>query len=173
MRIYPNLSKPIQIGKVTIKNRMFMAPMDTGFGNNTWGGFTKEGVEYFVRRAEGGFGLLFSGGTSTDAELDGTDTILNHKQEFIATGRELNTRLSAYGSKMFMQLSFNVGRNGGLKTPSPLPRLGNPTVTTEALTVQEIHHKVESMAQAARLCKDAGFAGVDIHAMCWIPLPCL
>ena len=45
---------------------MFMAPMDTGFGNNAWGGFTKEGVEYFVRRAEGGFGLLFSGGTSTD-----------------------------------------------------------------------------------------------------------
>ena len=44
MQTYPNLSKPIQIGKVTIKNRMIMAPMDTGFGNNTWGGFTKEGA---------------------------------------------------------------------------------------------------------------------------------
>ena len=126
-----------------------------------------EDVEYFVRRAEGGFGLLFSGGTSTDAEVDGTDTILNHKQEFIATGRELNTRLSAYGAKMFMQLSFNVGRNGGLKTPSPLPHLGNPTVTTEALTVQGIHHKVKSMVQAAGLCRDTGFAGMDIHAMHW------
>ena len=46
MKAYPNLSKPIQIGKVTIKNRMFMAPMDTGFGNNAWGGFTRQGVEY-------------------------------------------------------------------------------------------------------------------------------
>ena len=51
----------MMIGNVKIKNRMMMAPMDTGFGNNAWGGFTPEGVEYFARRAEGGFGLLFSG----------------------------------------------------------------------------------------------------------------
>lgn len=166
MKAYPNLSKPIQIGKVTIKNRMFMAPMDTGFGNNSYGGFTKEGVEYFVRRAEGGFGLLFSGGTSTD-ENDGIDTILNHPQEFIQTGRELNERLHAYGTKMFMQLSMNIGRNAALKTPSPLPAWQNPSVITEALTVEEIHTKIEAMAKAAKLCQEAGFAGVDIHALHW------
>lgn len=55
MKTYPNLSKPIQIGKVTIKNRMFMAPMDTGFGNTPDGIFTPEGVEYFVRRAQEAF----------------------------------------------------------------------------------------------------------------------
>lgn len=166
MQAYPNLSRPIQIGKVTIKNRMFMAPMDTGFGNNAYGGFSKEGVEYFVRRAEGGFGLLFSGGTSTD-ENDGIDTILNHPQEFIQTGRELNERLHAYGTKMFMQLSMNIGRNAGLKTPSALPVWQNPSATTEALTAEEIHTKIEAMGKAAKLCKDAGFAGVDIHAMHW------
>ena len=58
------------IGNVKIKNRLMMAPMDTGFGNNAWGGFTPEGVEYFARRAEGGFGLLFSGGTSADCKVD-------------------------------------------------------------------------------------------------------
>ena len=62
---------------------------------------------------------------------------------------------------------MNVGRNGGLKTPSPLPTLGNPAVTTEALTALEIHTKVEEMGKAAKLVKDAGFAGVDIHAMHW------
>lgn len=167
MKQYPNLSRPIRIGKVTMKNRMFMAPMDTGFGNNAYGGFTKEGIEYFVRRAEGGFGLLFSGGTSTDTKVDGVDTILNHRQDFIQSGRELNTRLHAYGTKMFMQLSMNVGRNGGLKTPSPLPTLGNPSVMTESLTVDEIHSKVEDIARAAKLCQEAGFSGVDIHAMHW------
>lgn len=167
MKTYPNLSRPIQIGKVTIKNRMFMAPMDTGFGNNVWGGFTKEGVEYFVRRAEGGFGLLFSGGTSTDNQIDGVETILSHPEEFIRVGQEMNSRLHAYGCKMFMQLSMNIGRNAGLKTPSPLPMWQNPAVTTEALTVDEIHIKIEAMAKAAKLCKDAGFAGVDIHALHW------
>ena len=51
---YDHLSSPIKIGSVTIKNRMFMAPMDTGFGNTEWGGFTQEGIDYFVRRAEKG-----------------------------------------------------------------------------------------------------------------------
>ena len=43
-----------------------MAPMDTGFGNTEYGGFTDEGIEYFTARAKGGFGLLFSGGTNAD-----------------------------------------------------------------------------------------------------------
>lgn len=144
-----------------------MAPMDTGFGNTEWGGFTREGIEYFVRRAEGGFGLLFSVGTNGDCVVDGCDGILNHPDEFIAQGKELNARIAKYGCKMFIQLSMNVGRNGGLKTPSPLPTLGDPNVTTKELTIDEIHTKVSEMGKAAKLCKDAGFAGVDIHAMHW------
>ena len=167
MKKYEHLSSPIKIGSVTIKNRMFMAPMDTGFGNTEWGGFTQEGIDYFVRRAEGGFGLLFSGGTNGDCVVDGCDGILNHPEEFIRQGKEINERIAPYGCKMFIQLSMNVGRNGGLKTPSPLPTLGDPAVTTEALTVEEIHTKVEEMGKAAKLVKDAGFAGVDIHAMHW------
>jgi len=155
------------IGKVKIKNRMFMAPMDTGFGNTPYGGLTPEDVEYFVRRAEGGFGLLFSGGTNGDCVVDGNDGILNHTDEFIRVGRALNDRLRAYGTKMFMQLSMNIGRNAGLKTPSPLPVWGNPTVTTEALTIEEIRTKIAEMGKAAKLCQQAGFAGVDIHALHW------
>ncbi|BCN31047.1 oxidoreductase [Anaeromicropila herbilytica] len=167
MKQYPNLTNPLQIGSVTIKNRMFMAPMDTGFGNNEYGGFTEAGVEYFVKRAAGGFGLLYSGGTSVDTKVDGADTIVNHPEEFIATGKKMNERINAYGSKMFMQLSMNVGRNAGLKTPSVLPVLGNPSIKTQALTVEEIHSKVQDVAKAAKVCKEAGYAGVDIHALHW------
>lgn len=151
----------MMIGNVKIKNRMMMAPMDTGFGNNAWGGFTPEGVEYFARRAEGGFGLLFSGGTSADCKVDNPDSMLNHADEFIRVGRELNERIGIYGCKMFIQLSMDIGRNAGLKTPSPLPVLGNPSITTTALTVDEIHTRVEEMGQAAKLCKEAGYAGVE------------
>jgi len=152
---YPEISKPIKIGSVTVKNRMMMAPMDTGFGNNAWGGFTPEGVEYFVRRAKGGFGLLFSGGTSVDSIVDGVDTLTNHADEFIRTGLEMNRSLAQYDCKMFIQLSMNVGRNAGLKTPSPLPTLGNPNVTTQALTVDEIHTKVRQAAKAAKIVQQA------------------
>ena len=164
---YAHLSAPIQLGAVTIKNRMFMAPMDTGFGNTAYGGFTREGIEYFVRRAQGGFGLLFSGGTNADCIVDGNDGILNHPSEFLSQGRELNRRIGEYGAKMFIQLSMNVGRNGGLKTPSPVPVLFDPSRMTQALTAEEIHTKVAEMGKAAKLCQEAGFAGVDIHAMHW------
>ena len=164
---YKHLTNPITIGSVTIKNRMFMAPMDTGFGNNEYGGFTQAGIDYFVRRAEGGFGLLFSGGTNGDCVVDGCDGILNHPEEFVEQGRQLNEKIAKFGAKMFIQLSMNVGRNGGLKTPSPLPTLANPDVTTVALTVEEIQTKVREIGKAAKLVKDAGFAGVDIHAMHW------
>ncbi|MBR0509967.1 MAG: hypothetical protein IJJ85_07590 [Clostridia bacterium] len=167
MKTYPHLSSPIRLGSVEIKNRMFMAPMDTGFGNTSWGGFTPEGIEYFARRAEGGFGLIYSGGTNADCVVDGCDGILNHPAEFIEQGKRLNARMERYGAKMFIQLSMNVGRNGGLKTPSPVPTLGDPSVTTKALTLDEIHTKVEEMGRAAKLCKEAGFPGVDVHALHW------
>lgn len=162
-----HLTNPITIGSVTIKNRMFMAPMDTGFGNNEYGGFTQAGIDYFVRRAEGGFSLLFSDGTNGDCVVDGCDGILNHPEEFVEQGRQLNEKIAKFGAKLFIQLSMNVGRNGGLRTPSPLPTLANPDVTTVALTVEEIQTKVREMGKAAKLVKDAGFAGVDIHAIHW------
>ena len=167
MKAYPNLSKPIKIGNVTIKNRMFMAPMDTGFGNNSYGGITQEGIDYFVRRAEGGFGLIFSGGTSPDNKVDVPESILNHEKEFIETGRILNERLNAFGTKMFTQLSMNIGRNAGMKSPSVLPVLGNPSKKTEALTIEEIKTKISEIGKAAKMCKEAGYAGIDIHALHW------
>lgn len=167
MATYPNLSKPITIGKVTIKNRMMMAPMDTGFGNMPDNNLSPEGVEYFVRRAQGGFGLLFSGGTNVDGPVDGVPCILDDPAGFISVGRRLNERLRAYNCKMFIQLTMNIGRNAGFKTPSELPAWQNPSVTTKALTIDEIHTKVREMGEAAKLVKDAGYAGVDIHALHW------
>lgn len=167
MTTYPNLSRPITIGKVTIKNRMFMAPMDTGFGNTPNNNFTPEGVEYFVRRAQGGFGLLFSGGTNVDGPVDGVPCIIDDPAGFVSVGRTLNQRLRAYDCKMFIQLTWNIGRNAALKSPSELPAWQTPSVTTQALTIDEIHTKVREMGEAAKLVKDAGYAGIDIHALHW------
>lgn len=47
MKEYKHLTNPIQIGDVTIKNRMFMAPMDTGFGNTKYDVFTQAGIDYW------------------------------------------------------------------------------------------------------------------------------
>lgn len=36
---------------------------------------------------------------------------------------------------------------------------------TQAFAIDEIHIKVEEMGRAVKLYKEAGFAGVDIHAL--------
>ena len=60
------LSKPYTLGSLTIKNRFAVAPMGVGFDKNEKGEFTARGIEYFVDRAKGGFGLIFTGAYSCD-----------------------------------------------------------------------------------------------------------
>lgn len=56
MNNYPNLFSPIQIGKTTVKNRIFMPPLSTNLGNK--GYVTDELVAHYKARAKGGVGLF-------------------------------------------------------------------------------------------------------------------
>lgn len=167
---YPNLSKPLKIGSVTIKNRFVMAPMDTGptfLGPD--GEFNENGIDYFVRRAQGGFALLYSGGQQIDDVVDhNPKTILKNPGAYITAGQELNARISAYGAKMFLQLCFGLGRNiPGMHAPSELPVWLNPDMTSPALTKEQIKTKIDLFVQSAVVAKQAGFAGIDVHALHW------
>ena len=46
----------------------------------------------------------YSGGTSVDSIVNKVDTIVNHADEFISTGLEMNKRLAGYDWKKFIQL---------------------------------------------------------------------
>lgn len=167
---YPNLNKPLKIGSVTIKNRYIMAPMDTGptfLGPD--GEFNENGIDYFVRRAQGGFGLLYSGGQQIDDVVDhNPKTILKNPAAYITAGQELNARISAYGAKMFLQLCFGLGRNiPGMHAPSELPVWLHPEMTSPALTKEQIQTKIDLFVQSAVVAKQAGFAGIDVHALHW------
>lgn len=167
---YPHLAEPLKIGSVTIKNRFVMAPMDLGptlLGPD--GEFNENGIDYFVRRAQGGFGLIYSGGQQIDDVVDHNDkTVLKNPAAYITAGQELNARISAYGAKMFLQLCFGLGRNiPGMHAPSELPVWLNPDMTSPALTVDEIHTKEDLFVRSAVVAKQAGFAGIDVHALHW------
>lgn len=167
---YKNLSSPLKIGSITIKNRMCVAPMDTGACSGPQGEFSKEGIDYFVRRAQGGFGLIYSGGQAVDSIVDPVigSTLLQAPAVFKKAGIELNTRLKAYGAHMFIQLSFGFGRNmPGACAPSELPVCGMPNMTSPEITKEQIKQKVDQMVQAAVLVKESGFSGVEIHAIHW------
>lgn len=56
MSRFPHLFSPIQIGNITIKNRLFMPPLSTNLGKK--GYVTDELVEHYKARAKGGVGLF-------------------------------------------------------------------------------------------------------------------
>ena len=168
------LCSPFSIGGVTLRNRFVMAPVTTGSYLGEHGEFSPDGIDYFARRAEGGFGLLLSGALTCDSQVDTAQTLGpsiaagENAPYVIAAGRELNQRLAPLGTKMFLQLTMGLGRNyPGLYAPSALPVYGAPGQVSPALTTEQVHAKIDAVVAGARVAQEAGFAGVEVHAMHW------
>ena len=166
------LMQPMNIGKVKINNRFAMAPMAIGSYITPEGEFTPAGIDYFVRRAQGGFGLIFIGAMACDKEVDPDVRFCANPNKdpaaFRLTSLELNRRAGAYGAKVFAQMTMGLGRNyPGCVAPSSVPTYGMPDLMAPEITVEQIHRKIEIYAETCKLIKDCGYAGVDVHAMHW------
>jgi hypothetical protein len=64
--IYPHLFQPLQLGNVTLKNRVLMGSMHTGLEEGTGGGFFSsptldEMAAFYAERAKGDVGLIVTG----------------------------------------------------------------------------------------------------------------
>ena len=57
MNQYKNLFEPIEINGLTLENRLVMTPMGTNFGEQN-GEMSFLHMDYYERRAQGGYGLL-------------------------------------------------------------------------------------------------------------------
>ena len=59
------LLEPIQVGPMTLKNRIALAPMVVMLASPD-GALTKRHMDYYVRYAKGGVGLIIVEGTASD-----------------------------------------------------------------------------------------------------------
>ncbi len=172
MQSYPYLGKPLHIGKLTIKNRFCMAPIGGGQHHLPSGGLKDETIQYLVERAKGGFGLIFTGALAADHLVDPYTgvgpSILQNPEAFKMTATELNERAGAYGTKIFAQITMGLGRNyPGLPAPSSVHVFRHPGVNSPELTRDQIKSKIESVVKSAKIAKDSGFAGVEVHSIHW------
>ncbi len=177
MRFFKRLFEPTRIGKVTVKNRIAMAPMGVVGLSNPDGTATQRLVDYYAERAKGGVGLIITGVTKVENEIEKflmtTQPITSlNPLRFIQRAAELTEAVHAYGAKIFCQLTAGFGRVAIPEiiatkpvAPSAIPNYWNPTVTCRELTTEEVEKLVKAFGESSEIVAASGFDGVEIHAM--------
>jgi len=175
---YKKLFEPISIGKVGIKNRIAMAPMNNGHQiDPIQGTITQRCVEYYVERAKGGVGLIITGVFKVENDIERCikDNIVQWPlltEKSLPEYIELADYVHSYGSKIFVQLSAGPGRvtsakviNSGIKPVSASPNQAYwaPEVTCRALTTEEVGEIVKAFGHAAEIVIKTGMDGIEVH----------
>lgn len=169
--MYNKLFEPGNIGKVTIKNRLVMAPMGCGLANLD-GTPSEDMIAYYEARAIGGAGLIIPEITRVN-DIHGQGLLRQlsvTKDKHIAPLAKLAEAIHKHGSKIFIQL-HHPGREtvsvllGGqpVVAPSPIPckYLNQPT---RALETEEVKQLIKQFIDGAVRVQKAGCDGVELHA---------
>jgi 2-enoate reductase len=167
---YPKLFEPIKIGKVTIKNRIAMAPMGNVGLTNPDGNPNQRCIDYYIERARGGTGLIITGLFQVLNEFAAAG-ISKHGINRMSLGPfgEMAEAVHALGSKIFVQLTAGFGRVGwalpGQKpmSASAIPYYLNPSITCRAMEIYEVEEIVKAFGEAAAMMAAAGIDGVELH----------
>ena len=191
---YEALFTPWKIRDVEIKNRIVMCPMGgtSLFGWFELGGchFDKEAAKLFLERAKNNVGLIIPGIAPLRDTFWGKWLWQNPKMfdELKVFMEEIHKT----GAKLFVQLTAGMGRSWAiteliaplhknkftralikpildtsheLASPSPQPARWAPDIECPEMTVEQIHEIIEAFAKTAKLCRDAGVDGVEVHAV--------
>jgi 2,4-dienoyl-CoA reductase-like NADH-dependent reductase (Old Yellow Enzyme family) len=164
------LFQPIELGPLSLQNRIVMAPMTRTFSP---GGVPNDlVVAYYARRAENEVGLIITEGTTVGHKAaNGYPRVpAIHGEASLAGWKKVVDAVHAKGGKIAPQL-WHVGsvRKEDVEpdssvpghSPSGLFMPGKPNGI--AMTQQDIDDVVEAFAQAAANAKEIGFDAVEVH----------
>ncbi len=166
------LFKPIEIGPLTLRNRVVMAPMTRTFCPN--GIPNKLVVAYYERRAKNDVGLIITEGTYVGhpAASGYANAPYFYGTEALAGWKKVVDAVHAAGGKIMPQL-WHVGAirvaNKGAGPDESTPAYSPSGLVTKdkpngvAMSLEDIHEVIEAFAQAAADAQALGFDGVEVH----------
>ena len=191
---YEALFTPWKIGNVEIKNRIVMCPMGGtslfGWFELTGCKFDKEAAKLFLERANNNVGLIIPGIAPLRDTFWGKWLWQNPKM--FEDLKVFMDEIHKTGAKLFIQLTAGMGRSWAitelvgplhkkkftralvkpiidtsheLASPSAQPARWAPDIECPEMTKEQIHEIIEAFAKTAKLCKDAGVDGVEVHAV--------
>ena len=189
---YAPLFTPFKIGNVEIKNRIVQCSMG---GTSLFGWmepchFDKEAAYFLLQRAQKGVGLVLPG-MQCIRDAMGRRWLYQNKRMFKQL-KEFMVEYHKTGAKLFIQLAAGFGRSMAVtpwmvvlnknpilnKLASPIvdvsyscasasatPNRWQEDMLSRPMTVKEIHEMVEAFGKTAKMLRDAGVDGVEIHAV--------
>ncbi|HWQ41468.1 MAG TPA: FAD-dependent oxidoreductase [Desulfosporosinus sp.] len=171
---YQKLFEPLTVGKLTLKNRISMAPLGMVAMADPCGGFSEDAQEYYIERAKGGTGLIITG--ITNVNYNEMETLVMpcatyNPLMFMKSCAPMNERIHAYDTKVFLQLTGGFGRVAiphlmkNAIAPSPQENIWDSSIQHKAMTVDEIKQLIDSFVACAVVAKQSKFDGVEIHAV--------
>jgi 2,4-dienoyl-CoA reductase (NADPH2) len=161
MTTYPHLLAPLDLGFVTLPNRVLMGSMHTGLEETgDWGRV----AEFYATRARGGVALIVTGGMAPNAEggvFPGAAGLFSDKD--IANHRRVTSAVHEAGGRIAMQI-LHAGRYAygkGCVSASAVKSPISPFVPQE-LDEDGIEKQIADIVTAATRAKEAGYDGVEI-----------
>ncbi|SLN58152.1 NADPH-dependent 2,4-dienoyl-CoA reductase [Roseisalinus antarcticus] len=161
MTAYPHLLAPLDLGHVTLLNRVLMGSMHTGLEETgDWG---RVGA-FYAERAAGGVGLMVTGGMAPNPEggvFAGAAGLYSARD--IANHRSVTDLVHGAGGRIAMQI-LHAGRyaySPDCVAPSALKSPISPFAPRE-LDAAGIEKQIADIATAAARAREAGYDGVEI-----------
>ncbi|MBR0295140.1 MAG: FAD-dependent oxidoreductase [Bacilli bacterium] len=186
------LFTPWKIKNVEIKNRIVLTSMGGTdlFGWMEMNHFDKDGARFIMEVAKNNCGLLLPGCQPVYNPMFGQWLFKNKKMfndlkkwmpEFHKTGAKLFIQLTAGFGRSFTvsEMMEKLYNNKVLRTlakpvmnldkitasASPSPNRWSDHLPSREMTKKEIEYFIMAFAKSAKMCKDAGVDGVEIHAV--------
>ncbi len=166
------------LGKVTLSNRIVMAPLTRSRAINNIPNDLM--VEYYAQRASAG--LLITEGTSPSPNGLGYARIPGlYNSEQVSGWRKVTNAVHERGGHIFIQLMHtgrvthpaNLPVGAAALAPSAVPLSGKMWTDTDGMqdfplaremTLAEVKGAISEYIKSAELAVEAGFDGVEIHA---------
>ncbi len=140
------LFKELNLGQIKLKNRIFLAPITSTKDEKNF--FREKSQNFLEKRAEGGAGLIFTGGYTVLPDNNYSEI------KFRNNLKELADRIHKYDSKICLQINpgskwieYNLNKN-----------------MVNTFCEKDIKSIVNNIAKVAKAAKDSGIDAVEINA---------
>ncbi|TYL55357.1 NADPH-dependent 2,4-dienoyl-CoA reductase [Nocardioides sp. BGMRC 2183] len=159
---YPHLLEPLTLGPLTLRNRTVMGSMHTGLDDHWWD--LPKLAAFYAARAEGGAGLIVTGGFSPDIRgwLKPFGSQMSTRLH-AARHRQVTDAVHAEGGAIALQV-LHAGRYGysPLNVGASDKKSPITPFKPSRMSAKEVDRTASAFARSVALAQRAGYDAVEI-----------